>query len=246
MRFLRTTLLAALACVTTSAWAGDAPKTDAPKAKAEKTPGLPTGTLSAKDWLAAATTPLEAGELDRLVAADLEKAKIKPASRTTDEQFLRRVFLDVTGKLPPPAEIVAFVKDQAPDKRAKMIDKLLDSDDYARHWGLYWRDVIATRVTDGQARLFAPQFDSWIIQQFKENKSWAEMTRAMLTASGEMKYFGATETPNGAAFFLLSRRGADAVTERAAETSRVFLGIQIQCAQCHDHPFEAWKRPQFH
>src|SRR5262249_46598092 len=187
MRFLRTTLLAALACVTTSAWAGDAPKTDAAKAKAEKKPGLPTGTLSAKDWLAAATTSLEAGELDRLVAADLGKAKIKPASRTTDEQFLRRVFLDVTGKLPPPAEIVAFVKDTAPDKGAKMTDRLLAPDDYARHGVLSWRDVTAPRAPAGRARLFARQFDSWIVQQFKENKSWAEMTRLMLTASGEMK-----------------------------------------------------------
>src|SRR2546429_576524 len=80
--------------------------------------------------------------------------------------------------------------------------------------------------------------------EIKANKSWAEIARAMITAGGEMRYDG--KDMNGAVFFLGSRRGMDAAVERAAETSRVFLGIQIQCAQCHDHPSDVWKRQQFH
>src|SRR5207253_3457108 len=77
-----------------------------------------------------------------------------------------------------------------------------------------------------------------------DNKSWSDITRTILNASGPMRFDDASKNAEG--YFLLGRTGADAVTERAAETSRVFLGIQIQCAQCHDHPSDVWKRQQFH
>src|SRR5262249_55799785 len=77
------------------------------------------------------------------------------------------------------------------------------------------------------------------------NKSWAEISRAIITVGGEIKYID-REGTNGAAYLMASRRGVDAPVERASETSRIFLGIQIQCAQCHDHPFDSWKRIQFH
>lgn len=220
---------------------GDAPKADA---KAKPKPVLPTGTMDTSDWLKYDTAALQPGEIDRLVETTLKKANITPASLTTDEQFLRRVYIDLVGKPPAPSDIVEFLKDKTPNKRAAVIDRLLASDDFARHWALYFRDVIASRTTSFQARIFARHFDRWMTEQFKENKSWADITRALLTATGEMR----NDTPdkNGQAFFLGSRMGADAVTERAAETSRIFLGIQIQCAQCHDHPSDVWKRNQFH
>jgi Protein of unknown function (DUF1549)/Protein of unknown function (DUF1553) len=219
----------------------DAPKD---KPKVEKKSDLPTGPVTTKEWRAASTAPIQPGEIDRLINEGLSKAKIKPAPLVSDELFLRRATLDLTGKPPTPAAIEEFIKDKDESKRAKMIDKLLETDAFARHWGLYWRDVIASRATDNFARILTRHFDRWIIDQIKTNKSWADITRAMLTAEGEVKF--AETDKNGAAYFLASRRGADATTERAAETSRVFLGLQIQCAQCHDHPFEAWKRPQFH
>src|SRR5262245_55754805 len=163
---MRHALCVALTFLAASVVAADEPKKS--EKKAEKKASLPTGTLSSKDWLAASTKPLEPGEIDQLINAELDKAKIKPASRTTDEQFLRRVYLDVTGKLPTPKDIVDFLKSNEPNKRAKVIDQLLDSDDYAKHWGLYWRDVIASRVTDNFARIFVRQFDPWIRKQIKE------------------------------------------------------------------------------
>ena len=83
-----------------------------------------------------------------------------------------------------------------------------------------------------------------MVEQLKKNTSWGEIARAMIAAEGSVR----TDKPevNGQAFFLLGYRGAEAANERAAETSRIFLGIQIQCAQCHDHPFDQWKRVQFH
>ena len=212
--------------------------------KKSESAALPSGAIRPEMWEQAPTTPLQPGEIDRLVSAELKRASIKPAPRTTDEQFLRRVWLDLTGSLPMPADVDDFLKDTNANKRARVIDKLLDSKGYARHWGSYWREVIASRVTDPLSLINARAFEKWMEEQLRANRSWADITRAILTATGEVRFREANK--NGPAFFLLSRRGADAVTERAAEASRVFLGIQIQCAQCHDHPSDIWKRQQFH
>src|SRR4051794_24152300 len=112
--------------------------------KEDKKPAvqLPVGTLDTKDWLKASTKPLEAGEIDRLVGTELARLGVKPAAQTTDEQFLRRVYLDLTGKMPTPTDVTEFMADKSAAKRAKLIDKLLETDDYARHWGQYWRSVI--------------------------------------------------------------------------------------------------------
>ncbi|MCI0378406.1 MAG: DUF1549 and DUF1553 domain-containing protein [Gemmataceae bacterium] len=217
---------------------------DPPAAAVKEKGPLPIGTLNAKDWLKQPAAKLEPGEIDRMVNAVLQKVNIKAAPRTSDEQFMRRVSLDLTGRPPTPADLSAFLADKDKDKRAKLIDKLLASDDFARHWSLYFRDVIQSRATDFRSRLFAGHFDRWLVEQLKTNQGWDKITREMLTATGPMR--NDEPTKNGQAYFLNSRTGADAVTELTAETSRIFLGIQIQCAQCHDHPSDVWKRQQFH
>jgi hypothetical protein len=201
--------------------------------------------LTPEPWAGAKFEPLSPAELDRLVMAELRADKSHPAPLTSDEVFLRRVTLDLTGKLPTPQEVKAFVADHEPGKRARQIDKLLAGDAYARHWAKVWRDVVAARFTDRRVLVMVPSFEAWLTEEFKANRPWNEMARAMLTAEGSIQ---ATEVDakNGAACFLLAHFGEDQDEERAAETARIFLGIQIQCAQCHDHPFDAWQRKQFH
>ncbi|MCI0640505.1 MAG: DUF1549 and DUF1553 domain-containing protein [Gemmataceae bacterium] len=234
--FLSTVIVGALLCSLIQA----NPPTAAVK---DKVP-LPIGTMDAKEWLKQSTAKLEPGEIDRMVNSVLQKVNIKAAPLTTDEQFIRRVTLDLTGRPPTPADLSAFLADKDKDKRAKLIDKLLQSDEFARHWSLYFRDVIQSRATDFRSRLFAGHFDRWLTEQLKTNQSWSKITREMLTATGPMR--NDEPNKNGQAYFLNSRTGADAVTELTAETSRIFLGIQIQCAQCNDHPSDVWKRQQFH
>jgi hypothetical protein len=217
---------------------------DAPKSAARKTSSLPSGQLDSAGWLKFSTARLERGEIDRLVAAELAKAKIAPAPRTTDEQFIRRVYLDLTGRLPMPADVTEFLADKANDKRARLIDRLLESEDYSRHWAQYWRTVITSRTTDFRANVFARSFEAWLTAQLQANKSWAAVAHDMITGSGTLRFDDPEK--DGQAYFMLSRLGADAITERTAETSRIFLGIQIQCAQCHDHPSDVWQRKQFH
>ncbi len=197
-----------------------------------------------KEWLAASQSKLSPKELDQLISNYLTQAKIKPAPRTTDEQFVRRVYLDLTGNLPYPADITEFVADKQPNKRAKLIDKLLASDEHARHQARFWRSVIASRLLDRRGQLLGNSFENWMTKQLKGDKSWADITRSLLTATGPARYDDTGKA--GANFFLGSHVGTDAPVEQAAETSRVFLGIQINCAQCHDHPSDVWKREQFH
>lgn len=211
---------------------------------AKKPAALPSGTISAADWKKPAKTRLEAGEIDRLVGAELKKMNVTPAPLVSDEEFLRRVYLDVTGRLPVPADVSDFVKDRSPDKRAKVVDRLLASDEFADHWASYWREVITSRTTDQRVFLTVPHFERWLKAEIQANRAWDAIVREILTASGELR----NDEPdkNGQAFFLTSRKGADAPVELASEASRIFLGIQIQCAQCHDHPSDVWKRQQFH
>jgi hypothetical protein len=227
----------ALGCLLSPAYADAATPTPAGRAAGRIA-------LNPEVWQNAPLTVAQPGDIDRLVAKELQSDNLEPAPLTTDEQFIRRVSLDVTGQLPVPADVTEFVADRDPKKRAKLTDRLLDSDEYARHWAGYWRDVISARITDPRGRLLTRAFDLWMADQLKNNRGWDTVVRAMLTAGGECRFDD--DGQHGANFFLASHRGPDAANEQAAETARVFLGIQIQCAQCHDHPFDQWKREQFH
>ncbi len=200
--------------------------------------------LKPEDWQKAATTPIEPGEIDRLLASEMHQGKVTPAPLTSDEQFLRRATLDLTGQLPTVSEIQNFLADTRTDKRAQLINRLLDSDAYARHWAHYWFQVVTARLPDRRGQVLGRAFESWMFDQLKANHSWADIARAIITATGELRFDEPDK--NGQAFFLAMHRGKDAADEMAAETSRIFLGIQIQCAQCHDHKTDQWKRVQFH
>jgi hypothetical protein len=211
-----------------------------------KSPDRPSAraALTSDAWQNAPLSVARPDEIDRLIAHELQANNITPAPLTTDEQFVRRVTLDLTGHLPVPADVTEFVADRDPNKRAKLIDKLLDSDEYAQHWAEYWRDVVGARIADPRARLLIRPFELWMTDELKNNRGWDNIVRAMLTAEGGCQIDD--DGQHGANFFLASHRGPDAANEQAAETARIFLGMQIQCAQCHDHPFDQWKRPQFH
>ena len=208
----------------------------------------PTVVLTDDDWRRVPRIAVTVPCVDELIdAGHSSSAKShRPAPLTSDEQFLRRVFLDLTGTLPTPAQQVAFVADSTPDKRAKAIDRLLDSDAHARHWARFWRDVVTARLTNRRSMGLTRAFEEWMFERLRAKDDWRSITRAILTAEGELRFTLNTPMPeNGGLFFLVAHDGPEA-EERAAETSRVFLGIQIQCAQCHDHPTEKWKRTQFH
>jgi len=178
-----------------------------------------------------------ARQIDRLILNELAATETVPSDVSTDEDFLRRVSLDIAGRLPSAREITLFGLNPDPGKRSKAIDQLLASDDYAVTWARYWRDVILMRATNQRAPLVNSSFIAWMTEMLRENRGWDEITTEILTASGDVREVGATA-------LMFAHEG---VTEDiTGEVSRIFLGIQLQCANCHDHPWDSWKREQFH
>jgi hypothetical protein len=243
-----------LCCVALFVWTGiaDTASTAAPPAAAKRTPPEEIQPrwvhLAQHDWERHSSKSFTSIAVDDLLAKEVRAAgyALDDVDLTTDEQFLRRVSLDLTGQLPSPADIANFVASAEPDKRRELIDQLLDSDAFARHWARFWRDVVTARITNRRSMGLTRSFEEWLYEQLRANRSWGEITRSILTAEGELRFtLNQPSAENGGLFFLVAH-AADEAEERAAETSRVFLGIQIQCAQCHDHPSEKWTREEFH
>jgi hypothetical protein len=183
---------------------------------------------------------LTSTDLDHLVAQYLAKnsPKVEPATLTSDVEFVRRIYFDVIGKPPTAEQVQIFLRDRAKDKRSKLIDSLLGTSDYAHNWSRYWRDVIRFHSTaENPARVRYDLLEDWLARQFKANMPWDEIATGLITAAGRIDQ-------NGAVGFSLAYEAQP--VELAGEVSRVFLGVQIQCAQCHDHKTDSWKRQQFH
>ena len=185
-----------------------------------------------------AAPTLQPSEIDALILKGLAASKTPASEPTNDEEFIRRVYLDTLGRLPNPGAIREFVNSRLRDKRALLIDTLLADPDSAENWARYWRDVIAYRSpNENDRQVNYPQFEKWLAEQFASNKPWDQIATAIITATGR-------SDENGAANFAIAETGSP--VEIAGEVSRIFLGVQIQCAQCHDHPSDPWKRQQFH
>lgn len=178
--------------------------------------------------------PPEANFIDHHVWNKLTRLGIPPSDSIDDATYLRRAFLDVIGTLPSPAEARAFLSDSAPDKRTKLINALLQRPEYAEYWAMKWSDLlkadklkITPQGTVGLTR--------WLRKQFTANRPYDEMVREILTAQGPIQ----AEGP--AAFF--KTLDAPEVTSRAV--SQLFLGVRIECAQCHHHPSERWSQDDY-
>jgi hypothetical protein len=181
---------------------------------------------------------LDAAQVDAMLDRLYEATGAKASPLVDDEAFVRRVYLDVTGKLPTREQIDRFVRAPEPDKRARLIDQLLESPDYARNWARYWRDVIQFHASNpNPIQVRYPVLEDWLAEQLAKNVPWDEVARALITGSGR-------NDESGPANFVIAQMSQP--VEMAGEVSRIFMGVQIQCAQCHDHPTDPWTRRQFH
>ena len=177
-----------------------------------------------------------AQEIDRLVNLNLMKHGIQPNPDVTDEQFVRRIYLDITGTIPSYQQTREFLDSRHPDRRQALIDELLGSDGYASHYFNYWADVL--RYIDYLTRnVWGEPYRQWIKQSLAENKPWDRIVSEMITAEGRV-----WDDP-AAGYF---QRDAGMPLDNMSNTVRVFLGTQIGCAQCHDHPFDRWTQQEFY
>ena len=148
-----------------------------------------------------------------------------------------RVSLDLAAELPGPADVTRFGLTSSQDKRGQVIDKLANSSQASARWARYWTNAIYTRSTNARAAASRITFEAWMTERLRSGAKWDEIVTDMITATGDVRDNGATG--------LIFAHDGDAA-EVASEVSRLFTGIQMSCANCHDHPSDQWKRTEFH
>ncbi len=204
--------------------------------------GLPLLTVALSAWLgtalgpASAATLPEASRIDAILAEHLKKQGVQPNPSASDDVFVRRVYLDVIGRIPTLQEVTAFLQSSEPDKRRKLIDALLASPGYASHWFNYFADLLRV-VTDDRDRITGQAYADWLKQALRKNQPYDAMVRELVTARGEA-------WENGAIGFYMRDRGMP--LDHLAATVQVFLGTRLECAQCHNHPFDKWTQMDYY
>lgn len=175
--------------------------------------------------------------IDEQIAGAWQKNNVAPASPASDAEFLRRVCLDLTGVIPTYDETVAFLKDESPDKRQKLIDRLLDDPRYAQHQADLWDLILFGRNPPGYETDKRDGVQRWLREQFAQNRPYHEWVRDLLKAEGN----SAEQGPP--LYYVQYRNQPEDLNEVVTQT---FLGVQMQCARCHDHPYESWTQLDFY
>lgn len=176
-----------------------------------------------------------ANYIDELVYNKLLQLQFQPSNLSGDREFMRRVSLDVTGLLPDPDEVEAFVADVSADKRARLIDELLESEQHAAYWAQKWGDLMRlSKKQLGAGPVY--KFNRWLVNAVASNQPYDEFARDVLTARGSSLVH-----PQANYF-----RAAGDTFDAMETTSQLFLGSRIQCAKCHNHPFERWTQNNYY
>ena len=172
--------------------------------------------------------------IDEQVLRKLEEAKLSPSPLCTDEEFLRRAYLDITGAIPSSDKAKAFLDSSDPEKRAKLLDELLADPNYGRRMADIWTAKLFPKDSANRLVLKEPLY-KWFEDEFNKNVPWNQLVTSLVTATGEVE-------SNPAVTYYLANRSIDKLTDTVGQH---FLGVQIQCAQCHNHPFTSWKQTEY-
>ncbi len=173
--------------------------------------------------------------IDELVYRKLQSLNVLPSEGCSDETFLRRATLDTLGRMPSPAEAQAFLDDSVAGKRERLIDRLLAREEYADFWANKWADLL--RPNPYRVGIKATMsLDGWLREKFRTNTPYDKFVRELLTAQG-------STFRNGAVTLFRDRRGVDELT---TIVSQLFLGVRLECAKCHQHPFEVYSQADFY
>jgi hypothetical protein len=183
-----------------------------------------------------------AAAVDRLIDQRLAEARVLASAQAGDAAFLRRVSLDICGRIPTAARVSAFLSDTRPDRRRRLVDELLADEAFGRHFGTIWYHLLVA-PNDDNRRAIDPSFKDWLAKQFNRNRPWDQVVTDILTARGNRDANPAT------VFWLAHIEGAKAAHLKPADAlgtaSQRFLGTRYQCAECHNHPFTGFKQTDF-
>ena len=187
--------------------------------------------------------------INQLIEQGWKDYEIRPAGEADDGTWCRRVYLDVIGRIPTVSELADFKADRSSDRRKNLVDRLLHDDEYteeyARHWSTVWSNLLIGRSggTDRRSLVNPNGMRKYLRDSFASNKPYNKMVYELVTATGSSK--PGTEGFNGAVNFLIDKVNEEKATLATSSTSRIFLGQQVQCTQCHNHPFNQWKQQRF-
>jgi hypothetical protein len=187
--------------------------------------------------------------IDQLLASKWQEAQVEPSDPADDAEFMRRIYLDVAGRIPTVSEARAFLTDNAQNKRPKLIEKLLASPAYANHFTNVWGELLIPEArAANRLRFLEPGFDAWLRKQFANNTRYDQTVRELIAAElfdkskpGASPY-SRTGRASPISFYLAKELKPENL---AAATTRIFMGVKLECAQCHDHPHAKWTRQQF-
>lgn len=174
--------------------------------------------------------------VDEFVFKKLKDLGVPPSPVCDDSTFIRRVTVDLAGRLPSPEEAAAFLADQDAAKRDKLIDRLLDSADYADYFANKWSAILRNKRRDPSFTRGSYAFHGWIRDSLYENKPYDQFVREILSASGEVG-----QNPP-----VVWYREVKEVNQQVEDCAQLFLGLRIQCARCHHHPFEKWSQRDYY
>ncbi|MEO1615764.1 MAG: DUF1549 and DUF1553 domain-containing protein [Planctomycetota bacterium] len=174
--------------------------------------------------------------IDQLVGKKLQQLRIIPSGKCSDEEFIRRVTLDITGLLPTEEAYVKFLADPAPDKRAALIDQLLESKEFSEIWAMKFAQLLMIKSSNQVSYKSAFLYANWLTDKFARNVPVDQMVRELLTSTG------GTFTSPGTNFYEIERD----TLKTAENVAQVFMGIRTQCAQCHNHPFDRWTMDDYY
>jgi hypothetical protein len=190
-----------------------------------------------------------AARIDKMLGAAWAAQKITPADDATDGEFLRRVYLDLAGRIPTVTEARTFFGDKGENKRQRLVAQLLQRATYSKNMTTVWRHLLLPEAdTNFQFSFVALGFETWLRQQFEKNAGYDQMVRELLTAQIDQQSNNQLFNVNSAgqatpiAFYFAKEAKAENL---ASSSARVFLGLRLECAQCHNHPFATWTRDQF-
>lgn len=183
------------------------------------------------------TPPAISGNyIDELVGDKLNKVRILPSGLCTDEQFVRRATIDITGQLPTEEEFLAFIADTDPQKRAKLVDRLLDRKEFSEIWAMKWAELLMVKSNNQVSYKSMFLYSNWLTDKVANNVPINKMIQELLSASGGT--FGNPATN----YYQIERD----TLKTAENVAQVFMGIRTQCAQCHNHPFDRWTMDDYY
>ncbi|MEZ6070909.1 MAG: DUF1549 domain-containing protein [Pirellulales bacterium] len=189
-----------------------------------------------------------AAAIDELFAESWAANAITPAAVADDAELVRRTYLDLAGRIPSVHEVRAYLATDDPDKHRRLVDELVSGPEFAAHLASQWREILLPgAVNELRLRASVPQFEAWLRLRFAANTPYDRIVRDLLTATSAdsppiMFTPNVIGRPTPLVFYLAAEQKPE---ELAAAASRAFLGLRLECAQCHDHPFADWKQEDF-